>query len=185
MRAALRLSAALCHSAFARRVLAASLLLLVAAPLRVTAEAQGNRRTVLTLTGSPLTVSETTVADYQLGYVDIVGSWTYAIWLRTNTGAGGFSPRVTTVNVACLAPCPASGTSANRLLFRRANSGVWNPLTTAYTLLETRTVAFVNGAPNPTWSNDVFWRYSLDWATTPPAAATQYIISFQLVVTAP
>ena len=166
-----------------RRALLIAASLLAFAPLVTTADAQGSRRTRLTLSGLPLTVTQTSVADYINGFVSI-GVSNYSVWLRTNAGGTGFSPRVTTVNVACLAPCPASGTSANRLQWRRVDLGVWNDLTTTYTFVEARTVAFTGG-PDPSWANQLEWRYTLDWATVPPAAATQYILTFQLVVTAP
>lgn len=145
--------------------------------------AQGNRRTNITTAGFPLTSTSSSPADFDAGFVAI-GSTTFTIDLRTNSGAGGFSPRVTTVNVQCAAPCPAGGTAAlSGLQWRRADLGVWNSLTANYVLVESRT-AFFNGANDP-WQNSLVWRYALSWTGTPPAAPTDFYIQMQLVVTAP
>lgn len=167
-----------------RRIVASSsLAVLVLAALAPLASAQGNRRTNVTTTGFPLTAPSTSPADFDAGFVDI-GSTTFTVDLRTNAGAGGFSPRVTTINVQCAAPCPASGTAAlSGLQWRRADLGVWNTLTTAYVQVESRTATF-NGANDP-WQNTLMWRYLLSWTGTPPASATDFYVRLELVVTAP
>lgn len=163
----------------AGRGLAVALLALLPAM----ASAQGNRRTNITTTGFPLSVTQTTPTDYDAGFVTL-GTTSFTVDLRTNNGAGGFSPRQTTVRVRCGGACPASGTAAlNRLQWRRADLGVWNPLTTAFVDVETRVATF-NGANDP-WSNSLQWRYTLDWASVPPAAATAFYIEVELQVTAP
>ncbi len=150
-----------------------------AAPL----EGQGNRRTSLTVTGLPLSVATTTTADFDAGSVSL-GSMSFVVDLRTNVGGGGFSPRVTTVQVRCGAPCPTSGTlTVGALQWRRSDLGVWNALTTAFVTVETRTAAF-NGVNDP-WGNSIFWRYALTWTGTPPTAATAFQLEFQLTVAAP
>lgn len=141
--------------------------------------AQGNRRTVLTVTGFPLTVATTSADDFTTGSISF-GSTSFSVDLTTNSGGGGFSPRVTTVNVLCAAGCP--GTVA-QVQWRRADLGVWNSLTTAPVFIEARTATF-SGTNDP-WSRSVEWRYLLVWATTPPAAEVSFPISFELVVTAP
>lgn len=159
------------------------LLLIAFGFVPVLAEAQGNRRTNLTTTGFPIGATTTTPVDFDAGFVSI-GSTGFTIDLRTNAGGGGFSPRVTTVRVRCGSPCPASGTlPVSGLEWRRADLGVWNPLTTAFVEVETRTATF-NGTNDP-WSNSVFWRYALTWTGTPPTAQTQYFLEFELQVTAP
>jgi hypothetical protein len=145
--------------------------------------AQGQRISELTISGFPLTVTGATTVEFEAGAVAL-GSTSFSIDLTKNTGAGGFSPRITTVNVQCGAPCPASGgLSLAGLQWRRADLGTWNTLTTTYALIETRTATF-DGTNDP-WGNSVAWRYQLSWTGTPPAAATQFNIQFQLVVTSP
>lgn len=167
----------------ARRRTTLLLLVVATACLSGRADAQGNRRTNLTTTGFPIAATTTTPVDYDAGFIAI-GSTGFTVDLRTNSGAGGFSPRVTIVRVRCGSPCPASGTlPVSGLEWRRADLGVWNPLTTAFVEIETRTATF-NGADDP-WSNSVFWRYALSWTGTPPTAQTQYFLEFELQVTAP
>lgn len=145
-------------------------------------EAQGSRRTRLTITGFPLTVASTTIAQFDAASI-IIGNTTFTIDLRTNNGGGGFSPRVTTVQVNCLAPCPATGSlPVGSLQWRRSDLVAWTPLTTAPVTVETRTGVF-NGANDP-WSNSMQWRYVPNWVNTPPGSAS-FRIQYQLVVTAP
>jgi len=145
--------------------------------------AQGQRLSVLTLSGFPLTSTTTTVANFDAGFVSI-GTTSFTVDLTRNAGGGGFSPRVTTVQVLCALPCPASGTlPPGALQWRRADLGAWNAIGTTGALVETRTATF-NGANDP-WGNSVDWRYALSWTGTPPTDATQFNIAFELVVTAP
>ena len=85
-----------------------------------TLRAQG-RRTDLTVTGLPFTVTQTTPADFDAGFV-ILGTLTFTVDATSNQPS--FSPRVTTVNVRCFAPCPSTGTlNASRLQWRRGDLG--------------------------------------------------------------
>ncbi|MEX2181958.1 MAG: hypothetical protein WD771_07945 [Gemmatimonadaceae bacterium] len=143
-----------------------------------TLHGQTNRLTVLTLSGFPLTVSTTTPADFDAGSVPL-GTTGFTVDLTSNAGPG-FATRVTTVNVQCGLPCPAGVTS---LQWRRNDLSVWNTLTTSFALVESRTATF-NGVNDP-WSNSMLWRYLVGWTTNPPAPTEQYLITFQLVVTAP
>lgn len=139
------------------------------------------RRTSLTVTGLPFTVSQTTPADFDAGFV-VLGTITFTVDATSNNPA--FSPRATTVNVRCFAPCPSTGTLASTgLQWRRGDLGTWNALTTTQTLVETRIITF-NGANDP-WSNTIQFRYLLNWAGTPPTPATQFRVELQLVVAAP
>lgn len=145
------------------------------------AHAQGGRRTFLYITGFPFTVTGTTLADFDAGAVTL-GTITFQVDATANNPA--FSPRATTVNVRCFAPCPSTGTlAAAGLQWRRGDLGTWNPLTTTLALVESRNLVF-NGANDP-WSNTIQFRYALAWATTPPTPVTQYRVELQLVVAAP
>lgn len=148
------------------------------------AAAQGNKRTTLTTTGFPLSATTNTTTDFDAGSTTI-GNTTFTVNLTTNSGQGGFSPRVTTVNVRCNTPCPASGTAAATLEFRNVTtSGAWTGLTTTFQQIDSRTVAYGNAAQEP-YTVTVGWRYGLTWTGNPPAAATAFYIQFELVVTAP
>ncbi len=152
------------------------------APVEADAQrAPRGRRTVLTVTGFPFTVTGTTPADFDAGAVTL-GTITFRVDATSNRPA--FSPRATTVNVRCFAPCPASGTiPATGLQWRRGDLGTWNALTTTFSMVELRNVVF-NGANDP-WTNTIQFRYALAWATSPPRPATQFRVELQLVVAAP
>lgn len=139
-------------------------------------------QTNLAVAGWPLTVTTTSGADFEAGFVAL-GTTTFTVnatsnlfSLRTN--------RVTTVGVRCVAACPRSGTLALAgLQWRRNDLATWNTLTTAVVTVEQRTLTY-NGTNDP-WSNSVSWRYLLDWTATPPTAASQFRVQFNLVVTSP
>lgn len=146
--------------------------------------AQGQRRTQLNVLTAPVTVATTTALDFDAGSVAL-GSMGFQVDLTQNSGGGGFSPRVTTVNIRCAVPCPTSGSLAvSNLQWRRNDLGTWNTLSTTYAFVESRTATW-QGTNDP-WSNSVFFRYLLSWTGSPPTAAvTQFTIDVQLVVTAP
>ena len=155
--------------------------LALAAALPRAAEAQ-LAFTQLSATGFPLTNAGPTLADFDAGAV-MLGSTTFTVNLTLNI-FGSFSPRVTAVSVRCNPPCPASGTlPLYGLQWRRTDQATWNTLTTTFAPVETRTATF-NGTNDP-WSNSLFWRYQLSYTDTPPQAATQFNVQFQLQVTAP
>jgi hypothetical protein len=164
------------RSALGKLALAVGALVLTTA----SADAQGGRRTFLYVTGLALTVTSTSAADFESGAVQI-GTMTFTVDLTANNP--NFSPRLTTVAMRC-AVCPASGTiSAAGLQWRRGDLGTWNPVTATFTFVEQR-LAFWQGANDP-WSNTISFRYALDWATSAPAAATEFQLEFQLTVAAP
>lgn len=161
--------------AFSMRVAAVMALMCAGANV---AAAQPARNTTLTVNSTGLSVTTTTPDDYDAGSV-VVGTVTFTVDLVSATG-NPLRTRVTTVNLLCAAGCPAG---FGRLEWRRADLGVWNPLTTSPVLVEQRTATF-DGANDP-WSRQVFWRYTLDWTTVPPSGPTAFPVTFQLVVTAP
>lgn len=162
-----------------RRAASVVLSALAVSLLAGTLSAQGNRRTNVTISGFPLTVTGTSTTDFDAGFI-LFGQTSFTVDLRTNSGAGGFSPRSTTVSVRCGTPCPASG---GQVEWRRVDLGTWNALTSAFADIETR-IATYNGTDDP-WARNVEWRYVLDWATTPPGGPIQIPVDFQLVVAAP
>lgn len=140
----------------------------------------GGRRTFLTITGLPLTVAGTTAAQFEAGSVTL-GAFTFTVDLTANNP--NFSPRATTVQIRCFAPCPTSGAlSPTALQWRRGDLATWNTLTATFVTVEQRTATF-NGANDP-WSNTIALRYLLDWATAAPTTG-EMRIQMQLTVTAP
>lgn len=141
------------------------------------AEAQG-RRSVLSVTGLPLSLTATSTTDFDAGSAT-VGTVNFSVDLTTNSG-GGFSPRVTNVQVRCGAVCTGA---FNRLQWRRNDLAVWNTLSTTFASIEIRTATF--GGTNDPWSNSIIFRRLLDYATDAPSGPTAFTLEFQLVVTAP
>ena len=142
--------------------------------------AQG-RRTLFTVTGVPFTVTGTTPADFDAGFI-ILGTLAFTIDATANQPF--FSPRLTSVNVRCFAPCPSTGAlPGTGIQWRRGDLGTWNDLTTTLALVETRTLVY--GGANDPWSNTIQFRYVLNWATTPPTAATQFMLELQMTVDPP
>lgn len=144
--------------------------------LATTATAQ-NRLTQLTVSGFPLSDTETSIAELDAGSIAL-GSTDFTVDLLTNAG-NPFRNRYTNIEVICAAPCPVDVT---RLQWRRADQATWNSLSDVnWTSIEVRLATF-NGTNDP-WSQTVFWRYLVDWTTSPPAPATEYRIQFRLTTT--
>lgn len=138
--------------------------------------------TQLTVSGFPLTNTGPAVLDFEAGSVAL-GATDFSVNLILNF-FGSFSPRVTTVAVRCNTPCPASGVApVASLQWRRSDLAAWNSITTSFVNIETRTATF-SGTNDP-WGNTLFWRYLLSYTGSPPTAATQFNIQYQLTVTAP
>lgn len=153
------------------RSLAAAVAVLMAT---ATAAAAQNRLTQLTVSGFPLADAETSVAELDAGSIAL-GSTDFTVDLLTNAG-NPYLNRYTNIEVICAAPCPVDVT---RLQWRRADQATWNSLSdVTWTSIEVRLATF-NGANDP-WSQTVFWRYLVDWTTTPPASLKEYRIQFRL-----
>lgn len=164
-----------------RRVLVVALLLTTAA---ASAEAQWfppiGRATQMTLSGLPLTVTSTSVADFEAGAV-LLGSFNYTVDLTSNWPFS-FSPRRITIELRC-SQCPASGTLAiGRLQWRRADVGGWTTISTTFAEVEERVATF--GGTNDPWTNAIVLRYLLDWTATPPATG-QMRLQLRMTVASP
>jgi hypothetical protein len=153
--------------------------LLLAALATTAADAQA--RSNLTVAGWPLATTSTAASDFEAGGVAL-GATTFTVDLVATTPP--LTTRGTSVEVQCVPACPRSGTlPLAGVQWRRSDQATWTTLTTAYVLIESRTATF-NGANDP-WSRTMYWRYALTWAGNPPTAASQFRVSFRLVVAAP
>lgn len=134
-------------------------------------------RTTLTTSGLPLLLTGTTGADVEAGYI-LLGASSFTV---ESDGRARDFPRTTVVQIQCGLPCPATGTAAaNALQWRRDDQVTWTSLASGFTTVESNGVAAAG-----TWGRTIFWRYLLDWSTTPPSTNTQFLIDFQLVVSSP
>ena len=131
----------------------------------------------LTLTQTPNVFPAPTVADYNAGnVVNATGI------LFTITLAGAAANRTTSVAIRSSSATLGGGKSISDLQWRRADLVAWNAMTTTDAVVESRPVR--KNSLNDPWSNQVFLRILLNWATDPPATYTAPIV-LTLTVTTP
>jgi hypothetical protein len=131
----------------------------------------------LTLTQTPNVFPAATVADYNAGFaVNPTGI------LFTITVGGPNADRTTTVSISSTSGTLGGGKPIGDLEWRRADLAGWTAMGTAPAPVETRPVR--KNRLNDPWSNQVFLRIKLNWATDPPATYTAPIV-FTLTVTTP
>jgi len=90
--------------------------------------------------------------------------------------------RTTIVAIRSASASLGGGKPLSDLQWRRADLGTWNTMTTTNVTIESRTVK-INTTNDP-WSNTVFFRILLSWATDPPATYSANLV-FTLTVTTP
>jgi hypothetical protein len=135
-------------------------------------------RTTLTITDHTIAFASPTGADFLAGYID-GGASTFSI----EATSGPAAQRTASVSIRC-SGCPVSGPKALATLqWRRADLPTWNTLTTGYVEVEERIMW--NDLFNDPWTNQVFWRFALDWLGDPPGAQTEFRIEYLLTVTLP
>ena len=132
----------------------------------------------MTLTQTPnVFLASPTVADYNAGVVvNPIGI------LFTITLAGASANRTTTVAIRSSSATLGGGKPIGDLEWRRADLVAWNAMTTTDAAVESRPVR--KNTLNDPWSNQVFLRILLNWASDPPATYTAPIV-FTLTVTTP
>lgn len=127
--------------------------------------------TSLTLTGNIITFPAPTAADYAAGWINSATGVTFTI--NAFTGAS----RTTKVAIRATSASLGGGKVIGDLQWRRSDLVAWNSITTTDVQVEQR-VQVLNGANDP-WSNTIFFRILLNWATDPPATYTaNYTITF-------
>src|SRR2546428_652114 len=118
-----------------------------------------------------------TVADYNVGFVVNPTGILFTITL-----AGASANRTTTVSIRSSSATLGGGKPIGDLEWRRADLVAWNAMTTTDAAVESRPVR--KNTLNDPWSNQVFLRILLNWASNPPATYTAPIV-FTLTVTTP
>jgi hypothetical protein len=119
------------------------------------------QKTSLTLTSATVTFPAPTAADYINGFVDAPTGMTFSI----NSTQGG--SRTTTVSIRSISANLGGGKVIADLQWRRSDLATWNSVTLTDAQIEQR-VAVSKGLNDP-WSNTVFFRMVLNWATDAPA----------------
>ncbi|HET7632335.1 MAG TPA: hypothetical protein VFK16_08480 [Gemmatimonadaceae bacterium] len=130
-------------------------------------------KTKLTLSGFNGNFGNVQLADFDQGYITSASGITYTVsQVGTNTTA-----RTTSIYIRANAATMSGGKSTSNCSWRRDDLATWTPLTT--------TDAFVEAQPIQTsgqsWSNTLWVRCTLDWASDPPAAnSVAFTISLQV-----
>jgi hypothetical protein len=134
----------------------------------------------LTLTQTPnVFLASPTVADYNAG---VVVNPTGILFTITLAQQGQPADRTTTVAIRSSSATLGGGKPIGDLEWRRADLVGWTAMTITDWPVESRPVH--RGKTNDPWSNQVFLRIRLYWATDPPATYTAPIV-FTLTVTTP
>jgi hypothetical protein len=128
-------------------------------------------KTILTLAGDPIIFPAPTVADYIAGYVYSASGVTFTVTGQTGTS------RTTTVSIRSTSTSLGNGKVIADLEWRRADLATWNSITLTDAQVEQRIL--VRGVLNDPWSNTVFFRMVLNWATDAPAT---YSANYQMTL---
>ncbi|HEX2693338.1 MAG TPA: hypothetical protein VHL12_04690 [Gemmatimonadaceae bacterium] len=133
------------------------------------------QKTNLTVTGGSITFPTPTVADYINGYVDAAAGVTFTIAAQTG------SSRTTTVSVRSTSANLGGGKLIGDLQWRRADLATWNSISLTDAQIEQRTL--VRNSLNDPWSNTIFFRMVLSWATDAPGTYNgNYVITLSQTV---
>lgn len=139
-------------------------LALVASPLSA-------QKTNLALAGGTITFPAPTAADYVAGAVNSTTGVTFTI-----NSLNGVQ-QTTTISIRSLSANLGNGKVIGNLQWRRSDLAVWNSITLTDAQVEQRVV--VNKGLNDPWSNTIFFRMVLNWATDAPAT---YSATYQITL---
>ena len=162
-----------------RSRLALVVLMLLAVPGIVRAQAIRNR---LTLSSITIGFSAVTEANYDAGFVAASNSITFTFDASKAGGSASGVQRTSIVSVRATSATMGGTKSVGDLQWRRSDLGTWNSLSTTDATIESRQFVF-NGLNDP-WTNTVFFRTLLNWTTDTPAAHSA-TLTFTLTVTTP
>jgi hypothetical protein len=122
------------------------------------------QKTILTVTGGAITFAAPTAADYIAGFINSATGATFT--LTAQTGAS----RTTTISIRSTSASLGNGKVIGDLEWRRSDLATWNSITLTDAQVEQRVL--VRGVLNDPWSNTIFFRMKLAWATDAPATYT-------------
>jgi hypothetical protein len=119
------------------------------------------QKTSLTLTGGTITFPTPTATDYINGYVNS----TTGVLFTINATNGG--SRTTTISIRTTSPNLGGAKVIGDLQWRRSDLATWSSISLTDAQVEQR-IAVSKGLNDP-WSNTIFFRMILNWATDAPA----------------
>ncbi|HEX7919019.1 MAG TPA: hypothetical protein VF454_06405 [Gemmatimonadales bacterium] len=146
------------------------------------AAAQGAIKNRLTLSGITITFPTVTEANYDAGFVAASNSITFTFDASKAGGANSGTQRTSIVSVKATTTTMGGTKAIGDLQWRRSDLATWNSLSTTDATIESRQFVF-NGLNDP-WSNTVFFRTVLNWATDTPATYSA-TLTFTLTITTP
>ncbi len=133
------------------------------------------QKTALTLTGGTITFPAPTAADYINGYVNS----TTGVLFTINSVSG--PSRTTTISIRTTSANLGGTKPIADLMWRRSDLATWTSISLTDAQVEQRVV--VNKGLNDPWSNTIFFRMNLNWATDAPAIYTgSYTITLSQTV---
>jgi hypothetical protein len=133
------------------------------------------QKTSLTVTGGTVTFPPPTAADYINGYVDAATG--VAVSINSTNGA----TRTTTISIRSSSASLGNGKLIGDLQWRRSDLATWNGISLVDAQVEQRVV--VNKGLNDPWSNTIFLRMKLAWATDAPGTySANYVITLSQTV---
>jgi len=133
------------------------------------------QKTTLTLTGGTITFPAPTAADYINGYVNSTTGVLYTI-----NSVNGIN-RTTTVSIRTTSANLGGTKSIADLMWRRSDLATWTSISLTDAQVEQKPV--INKVLNDPWSNTIFFRMNLNWATDAPATySANYTITLSQTV---
>ena len=133
------------------------------------------QKTILTLAGGTVTFPTPTAADYIAGFVAAATGVTFTLNAQTGTS------RTTTVAIRSSSANLGGGKVIGDLQWRRSDLATWNSVTLTDAQVEQRIL--VRNVLNDPWSNTIFFRMLLNWATDAPATySANYVITLSQTV---
>jgi hypothetical protein len=119
------------------------------------------QKTSLTLTGGTITFPAPTAADYINGYVNSTTGVLYTV-----NSVNGVN-RTTTISIRTTSANLGGTKPIADLMWRRSDLATWTSISLTDAQVEQKTV--INKLLNDPWSNTIFFRMNLNWATDAPA----------------
>jgi hypothetical protein len=129
------------------------------------------QKTILTVAGGTITFAAPAAADYTAGFINSATGVTFN--LNAQTGAS----RTTTISIRSISASLGSGKVIGDLQWRRSDLATWNSITLTDAQVEQRVQ--VRSGLNDPWSNTIFFRMVLTWATDAPAT---YSANYQITL---
>lgn len=162
-------------SIFGRSLRSASTIAAISIAAVLFASPLAAQKTGLTVTGGTITFPAPTVTDYINGYVNSTTGVTFTI-----SSVNGVN-RTTTISIRSTSPDLGNGKVLGDLQWKRSDLATWNSIGLVDSQVEQRIV--INKGLNDPWSNTVFFRMTLNWATDSPATySANYVITLSQTV---